>query len=130
MLRTWLSYAGAAILGVSLVITLVNRGGPYFSPPETAYDHTSRERHPTRDDILVCRRVAPLIPRGSAVTIIRPADKDTTTHLDTAVGLLPYQRIVAPSKDPEYVITIRESIDDPRYGLVQSFPEGNLYRRR
>jgi hypothetical protein len=128
-MRAALIAATAAILAISLIRIFIDRGGPYFARPETVYEHVSRERHPTVDDILLCRQAAPLMPRGATVTIVKPSEKpnDDTTHLDTAAGLLADQRVVAPTTRCDFVITIREPLHDPRYRLVRSFPEGDLY---
>ena len=127
-------YVSAAVFLVALVGLFVRRGGPYFAKPRTIYDHVQRDRHPTIDDILVCRAAEPLMPHGASVTIVKPSEKPNydTTHVDTAAGLLPFQRLVAPAERPvaDYVITIREPLPDPRYRLVAEFPEGKLYARR
>ena len=133
-MRADVIYATAAILALSIVTTFARRGGPYFARPQTVYDHVSRERHPTIDDVLLCGRAAPLIPRGATVTILKPSEKPhyDTPHLDSAVGLLPRQRVVAPTarNRANYVIVIREPFDEPGYRLVETFPEGSLYTRR
>ena len=133
-MRAAVVYTSAAILTASLAYTFIARGGPYFSAPVTIYDHVSRGRHPTIDDIRLCTQAAPLMNRGATVMIVKPSEKPDfdTTHIDTAAGLLPYHRVVAPALPPrsDYVITIREPLDNPSYRLVQSFPEGQLYARR
>ncbi|HEX9163061.1 MAG TPA: hypothetical protein VF980_15255 [Thermoanaerobaculia bacterium] len=130
-MRETVAYIAAATVAAAMIGTIARRGGPYFARPATVYDHVARERHPTIDDIRVCAAAAPLMPRGATVTIIKPSEKpnDDTTHADTAVGLLPYQRVVAPGSGvrAEYVITIRGPLDDRSYRLVQSFAEGSLY---
>jgi hypothetical protein len=132
--RASVVYVTAAILAVALVALFARRGGPYFAKPRTIYDHVQRDRHPTIDDILVCRAAAPLLPRGATVTVLKPSEKPNydTTHIDTAAGLLPFQRLVAPADRTraDYVITIRGPFADPRYALISEFPEGKLYKRR
>ena len=127
-------YATAAILAVALVALFVRRGGPYFRKPQTIYDHVQRDRHPTIDDILVCRQSQPLIPHGATVMVIKPSEKPNydTIHIDTAAGLLPFQRIVGTAERTraDYVIAIREPYADPHYRLVAQFAEGKLYARR
>ena len=132
--KTLVVYASALVFAAALVALFASRGGPYFTKPRTIYDHVSREPHPTIDDILVCRAAEPLLPHGAVVTIVKPSEKPNydTTHIDTAEGLLPFQRVVAPAERTraEYVITIRGALSDPHYRLVATFPEGQLYTRR
>ncbi|HSP35402.1 MAG TPA: hypothetical protein VLU46_13895 [Thermoanaerobaculia bacterium] len=127
-------YAASAIFLVALLGVFGERRGPFFAKPATVYDHVSRDRHPTVNDILLFREAEPMIPHGATVMVIKPSEKpnDDTTHIDTAAGLLPYQRLVAPSERTraDYVIAIRDPFGDPHYRVVAEFPEGKLYARR
>lgn len=132
-LRAIITVTAALIVTASLIATFVRRGGPYFATPATVYDHVARDRHPTIDDVNLCRAAAPFIPRGATVTILKPSETPNydTTHTNTAAGLLPHQRLVAagPRLQSEYALTIQEPLDDARYRLLRTFAEGNLYER-
>ena len=131
MLRTVIISATAAILGVALMREYHRRGGPYFEIPATIEDHIWVGENLTRETILLCRRAAPLLPRGAEVTIMRPSQRpnyDATIYL-TGVGLLPHQRVFVPDPDSrrQYVLALREPLDWNGYRLVAEFPEGRLY---
>lgn len=134
MTRNAIVCAAAILLAAALIHRFHRLGGPYFEIPETLYDHVSKTRHQTVDSILLARRSAPFLPRGATVTMFRPSQRDDTSHFHTAVGLLHYQRVLAPPKSAQgttdFVITVREPFHDPAYRVVARFPEGNLYARR
>lgn len=121
---------------------LADRGGPYLARPSTVVDHVSRSRHETRAALKLLPQVARLIPKGADVTVFRPkngrAQDDHASYL-TAVGLLPYHRVLPPftayhetsPKDlTRYVVAIGEPFDHPQYEAIAGFPEGWLYRHR
>ena len=125
---TALSFAAA------LAFRFHDLGGPYLEIPETIQDHVARERYPSRDAIVMSRRAERLIRRGATLTVLMPSqapNHDPTLNY-TAVGLMPHHRIIAANLDlgPEYVVTIREPLSDPRYQLTNEFPEGKIYQRR
>jgi hypothetical protein len=131
--RQFVIVACCACLAIALVARFRAQGGPYLSPPRTVYDHVSPAGHPAIADIVLCRLAASLMRGGATVAMLKPSEKPhyDTTHTNTAAGLLMHQRVVAPgSGTPEYVITIGETLDDARYQLVRTFPEGSLYSRR
>lgn len=113
-------------------------GGPYFEIPETIQDHVWPTPFPSRDAIVLSRRAEPLLPRGATVTILLPSDAPNydQTHWLTGLGMLPKQHAVPqkldlpPEQLPQFVITIHEPLEHPHYELMQSFPEGHLYRRK
>lgn len=113
-------------------------GGPYFEIPETIQDHVWPTPFPSRDAIVLSRRAEPLLPRGATVTIILPSEGPNydQTHWLTGLGMLPRQHVVPqkldlpPAQLPQFVITIHEPFEHPHYDLMQSFPEGHLYRRK
>lgn len=124
------------------VLHLADRGGPYFARPSTVVDHVSRSGHETSAALELLPQVARLIPKGADVTVFRPkngrAQDDHASYL-TAVGLLPYHRVLPPftayhetsPKDlTQYVVAIGEPFDHPQYEVIAGFPEGWLYRHR
>ena len=133
-LRRILIYAAAAIFAAALVRHFYRLGGPYFAIPETVQDHVAATRYPSRDAIVLTRRAALLIPRGATVTVMMPSqapNHDPTLYF-TATGTMPRHQIVAPNaKTPaQYVITVREPLDDPAYSLQNELAEGKIYIRR
>ena len=123
-------YATAAILAVAMIVRFHWLGAPYFAAPRTPFDHVTPAGHDTAKAMLLAREAAPLLPRGATVTMVRPSVPDDTTHFHTAVGMLPYQRVVSRAMNAQYVITVGEALNDPAYRLVTDFPEGHLYQRR
>ncbi|HEX8172573.1 MAG TPA: hypothetical protein VF824_18705, partial [Thermoanaerobaculia bacterium] len=103
--------------------------------PETIQDHVWPTPFASRDAIVVCRRAAPLLPRGAEVTVLTPSEAPEydQTHWLTGLGLLVHQHVVPQKLDvpkpPEYVIAVRDPFPDPRYVRIAVFPEGGLYRR-
>lgn len=135
----WVSVLLACAAAVHL---LAGRGGPYFAAPSTVVDHVSRFEHEARGALKLVPQAARLIPRDATVTVFRPkhgrAQDDHASYL-TAVGLLPYHRVVPPftayhETSPRdlspYVIAIGEPFDHPHYEVIAGFPEGWLYRVR
>ncbi len=123
----------AALFAVALVHRFYALGGPYFTRPQTVQDHVARTPYPSRDVILLARRAAEIIPRGTTVTALQPStapDWDVT-HWMTAFGLMPRHRVVPPDllakEPPQYVLAVREPFGDPRYRLIGEFPEGRIY---
>ena len=130
-MRRIIIYAAAVIFAAALVRHFYNLGGPYFATPETIQDHVAKVPFPSRDAIVMCRRAALLIPRGATVTVLMPSQAPNydITLCYTATGLMPHHKIVAPTADAKYVISVREPFPDPRYRLLTEFPEGNVYER-
>ena len=131
MLRSVIIYTSAAIFAIALMREYYRRGGPYFEIPQTIEDHVRVGENATREVILLCRRVAPLLPRGAEVTIVIPSQNpnfDATIYL-IGVGMLPHQQVFVPDAHlpRQYVLTIREPLDWKGYRLVAQFPEGRLY---
>jgi hypothetical protein len=92
-----------------------------------------RPVHDSDRVIALAARVAPLMPPGATVTVLRPSIDDATLYF-TAVGRLPSHRVVAPALDlpiraqlPRYVIAVGEPLRDDDYRLVAQFEEGALY---
>ena len=128
-------YIAAAIFSAALVHHFHALGGPYFETPQTIQDHVAKKPFPSRDAIVMCRRAALVIPRGATVTVILPSEAPNhdPTLAYTAVGLMPHHKIVLPKLEelkPQYVITVREPLNDPAYKLLTEYPEGNLYQRQ
>jgi len=131
-LRRILIYAAAAILAVALVRQFYGLGGPYFDAPETIQDHVAEKTYPSRDAIVMARRAAMLIPRGATVTVLMPSQApnyDPTLYF-TATGLMPRHNVVQPGANPQYIITVREPLDDPSYAVQNEFHEGKIYVKR
>jgi hypothetical protein len=135
----WVATLLVCVAGVHL---LADRGGPYFATPATVVDHVSRLGHDTRGALRLIPEAARLIPKDATVTAFRPkkgrAWDDHSSYL-TAVGLLPYHRVLPPftayhETSPEalarYVLAIGEPFDHPRYEVIAGFPAGWLYRVR
>lgn len=102
--------------------------------PRTIQDHVARETYPSRDAIVLSRRAALLLPRGSTVTVLVPSeapDHDATLCY-TAVGLMPHHQVVLASLEakPRYVIAVREPLNHPDYRLLTAFREGSIYELR
>jgi hypothetical protein len=130
--RRILIYAAAAILAVALVRQFYKLGGPYFEAPETIQDHVAKETYPSRDAIVMARRAALLIPRGATVTVLLPSQApnyDPTLYF-TATGLMPRHSVVPPSASPQYIITVREPLNDASYAVQNEFDEGKIYVKR
>lgn len=131
---------GAILLTAALLVRLVSRGGPYFDRPQTIVDHVGREKHETRDALILLPKVAPLIPRGAEVTCFRPGGGQMQYDVPNyfaAIGALPRHNVqppfVASLNTPrnelvEYVIAIEQPFDHPYFHVVATFPEGRLYK--
>ena len=129
-MRTTLIYLAALIFALALVRRFHQLGGPYFEAPATIQDHVSRVPFPSRDVIVMSERAAKLLPRGASVTVL---PSDDPTLLRTAVGFMPYHRIVAADLEAnpsQYVIAVREPLESPSYRLIAEYPEGKIYARR
>jgi hypothetical protein len=124
----------AAIFAAFLVARFRSLGGPYFARPETIQDHVAATPYPSRDAIVMSRRAAALIPRGATVTLIMPsqAPNHDATLVYVAAGLMPHHHMAAQDRQdrPQYVITVRDPLDDADYRLQHEFPEGRIYVRR
>ena len=142
MKRESVVWAAVLLANAAAVYLLADRGGPYFAAPSTVVDHVARFEHETRPALKLVPQVARLIPKDATVTAFRPkngrAQDDHASYL-TAVGLLPYHRVVPPftayhETSPrdlaQYVIAIGEPFDHPHYDVIARFPEGWLYRVR
>src|SRR5260370_33406286 len=116
---------GVLLLTVALLVRLVSRGGPYVTRPETIVDHVGRQKHETRDALLLLPKVAPLIPRNAIVTCFRPVggqmDFDAPDYF-AAVGALPkhtvWQPFVASLNTPrkelaDYVRAVGTPVEHP-----------------
>jgi hypothetical protein len=122
---------------VLLVKDFRSLGGPYLEIPETVLDHVLIDVPMSRQAIVMARKAAPLMPRGSSVTVIEPAlapDYDFTHYL-AASGMLPRHRVVHPTLEagetgPDFVIALGGPLQHPGYQLVREFPEGRLYAAR
>jgi hypothetical protein len=111
-------------------------GGPWFEIPQTIQDHVYPVRFPSRDAIILCRRVEPILARGVEVTVLHPSQAPgyDQTHWLTGLGLLPKQNLVPPDLEgssehdlTDFVVAIAEPLPHESYHLVQQFPEGRLY---
>ena len=121
------------MFAAALVRVYYARGGPYFQFPKTVQDHVAPAMYPSRDMILLSRAAAEIVPRGTTVTAIRPAeapDYDVTLYL-TAAGMMPWHRVVPPALDaadrPQFVLAVREPLSNPHYRLFRELPEGRIY---
>jgi hypothetical protein len=134
-LRTGIIVVAAFVFAAATVRRFHWLGGPYFEFPQTVQDHVNPQRFPSRDAILLCQRLAPLLPRGATATVIFPpaAPNFDQTHWLTGLGLLTHQRVVPPLFDgenaPQYVLTIRTPWEHASYALEGQYPEGYLYVR-
>lgn len=133
-IRSVVIYCSALFLTLLLVRHLYYLGGPYFEIPETIYDRVPGAPHLSRQAIVMSRRAAPLMPRGSSLTVIAPADGKNfdTTHYMTADGHLPHHRVLHPQLAegeawPDFVIALGSPFEHRGYRLVREFPEGRLY---
>ena len=131
--RAVMVYAAAAVLAAALIHRFYELGGPYLAFPQTVQDHVARTPYPSRDVILLARRAAEIIPRGTTVTALQPStapDWDVT-HWMTAFGLMPRHHVVPPEFKheplPQYVLAVREPFNEARYRLISEFPEGRIY---
>ena len=131
-MRKAVLYVAAALLAAALVRHFYELGGPYFAAPETIQDHVAKVPFPSRDAIVLCRRAALILPRGARVTVLMPSQAPNydITLCYTATGLMPHHRVVAPTANAQYVISVREPFPDPRYRLLTEFREGNIYERQ
>lgn len=109
-------------------------GGPYFELPETVQDHVWPVPFASRDAIVLARKAAGLLPRGTTVTAFQPSTgpEYDVTHFLSAAGVMPHHRVLPPKLDgktelPRYVLSVREELRHPAYKLLSSFPEGNIY---
>ena len=131
----------ALLLVAALAGRLYTRGGPYFERPRTIIDHVGREKHESRDALVLLPKVRPLLPRGAEVTCFRPLDgaapEGDTSNFFAAVGQLPHQSVMPPftamndvprKNLVEYVIAIRVPFTHPAYKEIATFPEGRLYQ--
>ena len=121
-----------------LAHSLYSRGGPYWEIPPTVVEHQVAGPAPlSRQAIVMCEHVAPLLPRGASITVIAPAQApnwDVTLYL-TASGLLPHNYVRHPmfgEGEPwaDYVIALGQPFEHRGYRLVRQWPEGWLYQRR
>lgn len=133
--QTVIIYTATIVLAAALILRFHRLGGPYFRFPQTVQDHVWPVPFPSRDVILLARRAADILPRGSTVTAVRPAEAphhDVTLAL-TATGMMPRHRVVPPvlSADraalPRYVLAVREELVHPSYALLRTLPEGRIY---
>ena len=133
-LRAIVIYAASAIFAAALVHRFHRLGGPYFVIPETIQDHVAVEPYPSRDAIVITQRAESIIPRGATVTVLMPSQApnyDPTLYF-TATGTMPRHTILAANAKvpPQYIITVREPLNDPAYALHSDFKEGKIYVRR
>jgi hypothetical protein len=139
VVRSITIYCSAVVLTLLLVRHLRGLGGPYFEIPETIYDRVQGAPHLSRQAIVMSRHAAPLMPRGSSLTVIAPAPDmsfdgnnfDVTLYM-TADAQLPYHRVLHPSLAegeswPDFVIALGSPLQHRGYRLVREFPEGRLY---
>jgi hypothetical protein len=138
-LRTITIYCSALLLTLLLVRHLRGLGGPYFEIPETIYDHVPGAPHLSRQAIVMSRHAAPLMPRGSSLTVIALTPGQNfdpknfvATHYMTADAQLPHHRVLHPTLDedeawPDFVIALGSPLHHRGYRLVREFPEGRLY---
>lgn len=139
VIRSITIYCSALVLTLLLVRHLRGLGVPYFEIPETIYDRVPGSPHLSRQAIVMSRRAAPLMPRGSSLTVIAPAPDgsfdaanfDATFYM-TADAQLPYHRVLHPTLAegeawPDFVIALRNPLQHRGYRLVREFPEGRLY---
>jgi hypothetical protein len=120
---------------------LYDRGGPYFDRPATIVEHVLREKHDTRDALLLLEDVRPLLPRGAQVACFSP-DKEGKFRNDTAafhaaVAALPRQFVLPPFSAAEgipkntlveYVVAVDNPFTHPDYKLEAEYPTGRLYK--
>ena len=131
----------ALLLVAALAGRLYTRGGPYFERPQTIVDHVGREKHESRDALVLLPKVRPLLPRGATVTCFRPiggsAPEEDTYNFLPAIGQLPHQNVLPPftamNDVPrkilvQYVIAMRVPFTHPDYKEIATFPEGRLYQ--
>ena len=126
-------------LVVALVLVLGARGGPYFNHPVTVVEHVARQKHDTRDALLLLPRVRPLLPRGATVACFHPVNgkwQYDAASFHAAIGQLPQQFVLPAFSAAEgipketmvrYVVALDTPFTNPSYRLVQEFPDGRLY---
>ena len=140
-LRQLVVGATSLFLAVALMHRYYVRRPPYFAPPRTLVEHVDIIDHEARDALLLLPEVERLIPRGAGVTCFKPVNGkwqyDGVNYL-TAVGLLPDHNVLPPfaagegpvDQRVEYVIAVREPLDQPEYAVIAGFPTGYLYKAR
>jgi hypothetical protein len=135
-LRTIIVFAASAVFAAAAIKRFHWLGGPYFELlPPTIQDHVWPEPFASRDVILLCREVQPLLPRGATATVIEPSEAPNfdQTHWLTGLGMLPHQRFVPPTFEeplPDYVLAVRNPFDHQAYELRASLEAGWLYERK
>ena len=139
VIRSITIYCSALVLTLLLVRHLRGLGGPYFEIPETIYDRVPGAPHLSRQAIVMSRHAAPLMPRGSSLTVIAPTSDMSfdgknfdATYYMTADAQLPHHRVLHPTlaEDeawPDFVIALGGPLQHRGYRLVREFPEGRLY---
>lgn len=139
VIRSITIYCSALLLTLLLVRHLRGLGGPYFEIPETIYDRVPGAPHLSRQAIVMSRHAAPLMPRGSTLTVIAPgpgndfdAKNFDATHYMTADAHFPHHRVVHPTLEegerwPDFVIALGNPLRHRGYRLVREFPEGRFY---
>ena len=129
----------SVVLAAALLWQLADRGGPYFNHPVTIVEHVARQKHDTRDALLLLPRVRPLLPRNATVTCFHPRDgkwQYDAASFHAAIGQLPQQFVLPPFSAAEnipketmvrYVVALETPFTNPSYRLVKEFPDGRLY---
>lgn len=127
--------AASGAFAVALILHFQRLGGPYFQWPRTVQDHVAPVPYPSRDAIVLAERAAGILPRGTSVTALHPAEApeyDQTLAL-AAAGLMPHHRVVKPhltadaASRPRYVLAVRGEFRHPAYVLRMVLPEGRIY---
>lgn len=141
-MRSSVVYVFVALLTAALCIRLYSRGGPFFERPISVFEHVGEGHKDLDDTIILCRRAAPLIPRGATVACFHPlngVDQYDSASFLTAVGFLPKQQVLPPDtasnitppeQSAQYVIAIGERFTNPHYEAIVEWPEGRLYKVR
>ena len=125
----------------AFVYVLYDRGGPYFDEPASIVEHVTRQKHDTRDALLLLEDIRPLLPNGAQVACFSP-DRDGKFRNDTAsfhaaVAALPRQ-VVLPAFSAaegipketlvEWVVAVDNAFTHPAYHLEAEYPTGRLYK--
>jgi hypothetical protein len=137
VLRGFVIQLTAAVLLVLVVRAIHASGGPYGLFPETIFDHVGAGTELSRRAMVMARRCEPLMPRGSSLTVIAPAEApnyDATNYLAVS-AVIPRHEVRHPAladgeRWPDFVIALGAPFEHPGFRLVQEFPEGRLYARR
>ena len=118
-----------SILFIALAAQIhLARGGP--QRPKTILSNSGMAPKNSEAALLLLAHASKTLPPYARVAVIKPRNRSQDdVMLMAAHGQLPRHHAVLFGADPDFVVALEASLDDPRYESMHETPAGAIWKR-